>query len=140
MTRRATVRSERGLLLRGTVTDPAATVATGDSVTVATRPERLEVRVGDDLAAEAAPGWTALAGRIHQGTYLGDHSEYRVVTDGAGELIVRRQNTVGAGSALGEDPATRWSSAGTRRPTSSSPDELAGRGRHPTTWRRSTRG
>jgi spermidine/putrescine transport system ATP-binding protein len=111
-TRRATVRSERGLVLRGTVTDPAATVAAGDAVTVATRPERLEVRVGDDPAPQAEPGWTELAGRIHQGTYLGDHSEYRVVTDAAGELIVRRQNTVGAGSALGGGPGdpvvVRW--------------------------------
>jgi spermidine/putrescine transport system ATP-binding protein len=111
-TRRATVRSDRGLLLRGAVTDPAATVAAGDAVTVATRPERLEVRVGDDRAAEAEPGWTELAGRIRQGTYLGDHSEYRVVTDGAGELIVRRQNTVGAGSAFGGGPGdpvvVRW--------------------------------
>ena len=43
-TRRATVRSERGLVMRGAVTDPAATPAIGDDVTVATRPERLEVR------------------------------------------------------------------------------------------------
>ena len=111
-TRTATVRSERGLVLRGTVTDPAAAVTNGDAVTVATRPERLEVRVGDEPAAEAAPGWTELAGRIRQGTYLGDHSEYRVVTDQAGELIVRRQNTVGAGSALGGGPGDpvvdRW--------------------------------
>jgi spermidine/putrescine transport system ATP-binding protein len=111
-TRTATVRSDRGLVLRGTVTDPAATVSSGDAVTVATRPERLEVRVGDDPATEAEPGWTELAGRIHQGTYLGDHSEYRVVTDTAGELIVRRQNTVGVGSALGGGPGdpvvVRW--------------------------------
>jgi len=112
MTRRATVRSERGLLLRGAVTDPAATVVKGDAVTVATRPERLEVRAGNDPAPEPDPGWTELAGRIHQGTYLGDHSEYRVATDAAGELIVRRQNTVGAGSALGGGPGdpvvVRW--------------------------------
>ncbi|HEY6015001.1 MAG TPA: ABC transporter ATP-binding protein [Candidatus Limnocylindrales bacterium] len=110
--RTATVRSERGLVLRGTVTDPAAAVAAGDPVTVATRPERLEVRPDDGTAPVAAPGWTELAGRIHQGTYLGDHSEYRVVTDQAGELIVRRQNTVGAGSALGGGPGdpvvVRW--------------------------------
>jgi spermidine/putrescine transport system ATP-binding protein len=110
--RTATVRSERGLVMRGTVTDPAATVGTGDAVTVATRPERLEVHVGGDLGSGPGSGWTELAGRIHQGTYLGDHSEYRVLTDLAGELIVRRQNTVGAGSALGGGPGdpvvVRW--------------------------------
>jgi spermidine/putrescine transport system ATP-binding protein len=108
----ATVRSERGLVMRGIVTDPAAILATGDPVTVATRPERLEVHVGGESAPDAAPGWTELAGRIHQGTYLGDHSEYRVHTDLAGELIVRRQNTVGAGGALGGGPGdavvVRW--------------------------------
>jgi spermidine/putrescine transport system ATP-binding protein len=111
-TRQATVRSDRGLLLRGAVTDPAATVVPGDAVTVAARPERLEVRIGSDPAPEPEPGWTELAGRIRQGTYLGDHSEYRVTTDTAGELIVRRQNTVGAGSALGGGPGdavvVRW--------------------------------
>ena len=110
-TRRATVRSERGLVLRGSVTDPAATPAVGDAVTVATRPERLEVRVADDVASDPDPGWTELAGRINQGTYLGNHTEYRVVTDD-GELIVRRQNTVGAGRAVGGGPGdpvvVRW--------------------------------
>jgi len=111
-TRRAVVRSDRGLALRGVVTDPAATPGGGDAVTVATRPERLEVHRTDDAASAGDAGWTELAGRIQQGTYLGDHTEYRVVTDQAGELIVRRQNTVGTGSALGGGPGdsvvVRW--------------------------------
>jgi len=79
---------------------------------VATRPERLEVRVANGVTNESEAAWTELPGRINQGTYLGDHTEYRVATDGAGELIVRRQNTVGAGSALGGGPGdpvvVRW--------------------------------
>jgi spermidine/putrescine transport system ATP-binding protein len=104
------VRSDRGLALRGWVTDPAASPAVGQAVTVVTRPERLEVVPQE--AAEARPGWTAVPGRIHQGTYLGDQTEFRVQTDGAGELIVRRQNATGAatGQGLGPgDPVTvRW--------------------------------
>jgi len=111
-TRRATVRTERGLTMRGAVTDPDATPVAGDAVTVATRPERLEVRGADEAASGVAAGWTQLAGRINQGTYLGDQTEYRVATDDAGELIVRRQNTAGAGSALGAGPGdpvvVRW--------------------------------
>ena len=57
-------------------------------------------------------GWTAVQGRIHQGTYLGDQTEYRVHTEGAGELIVRLQNAMGAsiGQGLGPgDPVVvRW--------------------------------
>jgi spermidine/putrescine transport system ATP-binding protein len=104
------VRSDRGLALRGWVTDPAASPAVGQAVTVVTRPERLEVV--PHQAGEAMPGWTAVSGRIHQGTYLGDQTEFRVQTDGAGELIVRRQNATGAatGQGLGPgDPVTvRW--------------------------------
>jgi spermidine/putrescine transport system ATP-binding protein len=104
------VRSDRGLALRGWVTDPAASPAVGQAVTVVTRPERLEVVPQE--AGEAMPGWTAVPGRIHQGTYLGDQTEFRVQTDGAGELIVRRQNATGAatGQGLGPgDPVTvRW--------------------------------
>jgi spermidine/putrescine transport system ATP-binding protein len=104
------VRSDRGLALRGWVTDPAASPAVGQAVTVVTRPERLEVVPQE--AAEAMPGWTAVPGRIHQGTYLGDQTEFRVQTEGAGELIVRRQNATGAatGQGLGPgDPVTvRW--------------------------------
>jgi hypothetical protein len=59
-----------------------------------------------------ASGWTAVPGRIHQGTYLGDQTEYRVQTDGAGELIVRRQNAAGAGASQGLGPGdpvmVRW--------------------------------
>ena len=104
------VRSDRGLALRGWVTDPAASPAVGQAVTVVTRPERLEVVPQE--AGETMPGWTAVPGRIHQGTYLGDQTEFRVQTDGAGELIVRRQNATGAatGQGLGPgDPVTvRW--------------------------------
>jgi len=104
-----TVTSERGLTLHGRVTDRSAVPAVGDAVTVVIRPERLEVAVDD---AGAATGWTAVSGRIHQGTYLGDQTEYRVQTDQAGELIVRLQNTMGAsiGQSLGPgDPViVRW--------------------------------
>jgi spermidine/putrescine transport system ATP-binding protein len=104
------VRTDRDLALRGWITDPAASPTIGQPVTVVTRPERLEVLPqGTD---EGAAGWTAVAGRIHQGTYLGDHTEFRVQTEGAGELIVRRQNAAGAGAGAGlgpGDPVTvRW--------------------------------
>jgi spermidine/putrescine transport system ATP-binding protein len=109
-TSQAVVRSDRGLALRGWVTDPEARLEVGQAVTVVTRPERLEVVRQD--ADSAAPGWTAVPGRIHQGTYLGDQTEFRVQTDGAGELIVRRQNAMGAGESQGlgpGDPVTvRW--------------------------------
>jgi spermidine/putrescine transport system ATP-binding protein len=106
----AVVRTDRGLSLRGWVTDPAATVAPGQHVTVVIRPERLEVLAegGDG----GVTGWTAIPGRVNQGTYLGDHTEFRVATDGAGELIVRRQNATGAGSGQGVGPGdpvvVRW--------------------------------
>jgi spermidine/putrescine transport system ATP-binding protein len=104
------VRTDRDLALRGWVTDPSANPAVGQSVTVVTRPERLEVVPQGTDGADA--GWTAVPGRIHQGTYLGDQTEFRVQTEGAGELIVRRQNAMGAGVGHGlgpGDPVTvRW--------------------------------
>jgi len=106
---RVTVASARGLTLRGRVTDPAATPAIGDSVTVVIRPERLEVAVD---RGEGASGWTAVDGRIRQGTYLGDQTEYRVHTDEAGELVVRLQNSSGAsigqGIGPGDPVVVRW--------------------------------
>jgi spermidine/putrescine transport system ATP-binding protein len=104
------VRSDRGLALRGWVTDPAASPSVGQEVTVVTRPERLEVLTRDTDVTAA--GWTAVPGRIHQGTYLGDTTEFRVETEGAGDLIVRRQNAAGAGSGQGMGPGdpvvVRW--------------------------------
>jgi ABC-type Fe3+/spermidine/putrescine transport system ATPase subunit len=106
-----TARTAAGLVLRGRLTDPSRTVATGDAVTVATRPERLEV-VPADAAGEPAPGVTQVTGRIRQGTYLGDQTEYRVSTEQAGDLIVSHQNAEGAGGALGAGPGdqvvVRW--------------------------------
>lgn len=107
----ATVRGDSGLLLRGRVTDPDRTLAAGDSVTVASRPERLEVAPADAVA-EPKAGVTAVQGRVRQGTYLGDQTEYRVDTGEAGELIVRHQNAAGAGGAVGVGPGdpvvVRW--------------------------------
>ncbi len=106
-----TARSVNGLVLRGRLTDPGAAVAVGGDVTVATRPERIEV-VPAGTHDPAAAGWVTVEGRINQGTYLGDQTEFRVQTDQAGELLVRRQNATGAAASQGigpGDPVTvRW--------------------------------
>ena len=106
-----TVRSAQGLTLRGRLTDPAARPSVGDAVIVATRPERLEV-VPAGMAAASSTGTAEVAGRVRQGAYLGEQTEYRVATEQAGELIVRRQNAAGAGGAPGVGPGdsviVRW--------------------------------
>ncbi len=110
------VRSARGLTLRGRVTDGSATLTAGDVVTVASRPERLEVIPADaadaTTPAVAVNGSTQIRGRVRQGTYLGDQTEYRVETEEAGDLIVRHQNAAGAGGAPGIGPGdpvvVRW--------------------------------
>jgi ABC-type Fe3+/spermidine/putrescine transport system ATPase subunit len=68
------------------------------------RPERLRVERRDAAAGKAERGWTTIEGRVNQGTYLGDQTEYRILTDSAGELVVRRQNVAGAGSGEGLGP------------------------------------
>ena len=96
----------------GRVTDTGAILATGDVVTVAVRPERLAVEPATGGDSEAVTGWTAVPGRINQGTYLGEQTEYRIDTDLAGELIVRRQNITGtsggAGLGPGDPVIVRW--------------------------------
>jgi spermidine/putrescine transport system ATP-binding protein len=96
------VRTDLGLDLRGLLTDAAATIKAGDPVTVAIRPERIEVTAA--ATGAAAPGWAAIRGRINQGTYLGDQTEFRVQTELAGELVVRRQNATGAQASQGLGP------------------------------------
>jgi spermidine/putrescine transport system ATP-binding protein len=96
------VRTDLGIDLRGSATDPGATIAVGDAVTVAIRPERIQVSA--EPIADSRPGWAVISGRIHQGTYLGDQTEFRVQTDQAGEVIVRRQNATGAQASLGLGP------------------------------------
>jgi ABC-type Fe3+/spermidine/putrescine transport system ATPase subunit len=91
------------------VTDIAASPSAGDPVTIAIRPERLRVEPVD--SAPATNG-TSVRGRISQGTYLGDQTEYRVSTEQAGELVVRRQNTNGVATTQGLGPGdavvVRW--------------------------------
>jgi spermidine/putrescine transport system ATP-binding protein len=113
-TGRGVVESDRGLRLTGVVTDPDARPAVGQHVIVAVRPERMRV---DHAAHALSPedGWYSIGGRVRQGTYLGDQTEFRIDTDQAGEVIARRQNTSGATEALGigpGDPVTiRWESS-----------------------------
>ena len=108
---RAIVETDRGLRLVGRITDPEAKPSVGANVTVATRPERLTVESADS-APPASDRWVSVPGRVHQGTYLGDQTEYRVTTELAGELIIRRQNAMGvdAGEGVGPgDPVVvRW--------------------------------
>ena len=109
---RATIETDRGLTLVGRVTDTGAILANGDVVTVAVRPERLAVEPATGGDSEAVTGWTAVPGRINQGTYLGEQTEYRIDTDLAGELIVRRQNITGTNGGVGLGPGdpviVRW--------------------------------
>ncbi len=105
--RMATVETEAGLSLLGRLTDEEATPAVGDPVVVAVRPERLELAHSD---ASAIPGGTAIPGRIHQGTYLGDQTEYRVDT-ALGQLVVRRPHHTGAATedvGPGSTVSVRW--------------------------------
>jgi len=96
--------------LTGTLSD--APDAAGREVTVAIRPERMTVVPAGDAAGDAPPGSYEIRGIVRQGTYLGDQTEYRIETDQAGEVIVRRQNAAGTGGALGAGPGdavvVRW--------------------------------
>ena len=81
-----------GRRLGGHMTDESARPAVDAAVTMAIRPERLVIRGGAD---GDGPGWTRVRGRIIQGTYLGDQTEYRVATEALGEVVIRRPVTTG---------------------------------------------
>ena len=72
------------------------------------------VRARDRATASRLPidGTTAIRGRITQGTYLGDQTEYRIETADAGELVVRQQNALGSATGRGIGPGdpvvVRW--------------------------------
>jgi spermidine/putrescine transport system ATP-binding protein len=113
--RMAIVETDRGLRLRGLVTDRAARPARGDSATVVIRPERLEVLPESGESSDTASpsdGWVVARGRVAEGTYLGGQTEFRVETPATGTLTIRRQNALGAatGHSLGPgDPVlVRW--------------------------------
>jgi spermidine/putrescine transport system ATP-binding protein len=112
-TRQATVETASGLRLRGPVTDGDATPGAGDAVTIAIRPEGLEVgRSEPGAETTQTSGWTRIPGRVQQGTYLGDSTEYRVTTEALGDLVIRSQNgTVDAASRTfgpGEAVTVGW--------------------------------
>ena len=113
-TGRGVVASDRGLRLTGVITDPNASPTTGQQVIVAVRPERLRVEPVGNTGADASAsdaGWTRVEGRIHQGTYLGEQTEFRITTEIAGELIARRQNASGGGASgigPGDAVVVRW--------------------------------
>ena len=109
----AVVETASGLRIRGRLTDAAAAPVTGTAVTLAVRPERLHVEPAEDGAtAERQPGWTTVLGRLAQGTYLGESTEYRIATESAGELVVRLQNREGEqqGAVVGpgQPVLVRW--------------------------------
>jgi ABC-type Fe3+/spermidine/putrescine transport system ATPase subunit len=87
------------------VTARDTTPAAGDAVIVAIRPERLRIEPAETSVAE--DGWNAVEGHVTQGTYLGDQTEYRVDTAQAGEMVVRRQNALGANNGPGLGPGDR---------------------------------
>ena len=79
----------------------------GSSVTVAVRPEKIEIHPG-----ERPKGINCWRGRVLTGTFLGEQTEYRVRLDLGPEVTVRRQNLAlnGAnpGAAPGEFVYVTW--------------------------------
>jgi spermidine/putrescine transport system ATP-binding protein len=100
----AAVETDGGLQLTGAVTDPAVSLDSGAKVTVAVRPERLHVDLARGDGTPPGQGTVSIEGRIDQGTYLGDHTEYRITTEHAGQLVARRQNATGASAGAGMGP------------------------------------
>ena len=97
---------------------PAATLRVGDAVTVAIRPERLEVMA--DGAGAPRPGLvghprTGPPGHLPRGP-----DGVRVQTELAGELVVRRQNQRGRRQARAFGPGDPVTVSGKRRRTWSS--------------------
>jgi spermidine/putrescine transport system ATP-binding protein len=88
---RGRVMTAEGLAFGGMITDTASAVVDA-SVTVALRPECVILSPVDADPPGQGAGWFRLPGRIVQGTYLGDQSEYRVLVQGVGDLTVRRTN------------------------------------------------
>jgi spermidine/putrescine transport system ATP-binding protein len=106
-TGKATVETAEGLRLTGPVMDPGADPVAGQDVIVAIRPERFRLGAREDAldGAEgpdllAGDGWVRVPGRVTQGTYLGDQTEYRVEAAGLGELVIRRQNETLSGEQV----------------------------------------
>ena len=103
----ASIETPTGLVLNGRITDHGARPSIGDEAIVAIRPERLEIAPG---TPSPTAGWTSVAGRIHQETYLGDQTEYRLATD-LGQLVARRAHHGHAETTTvrsGESISVRW--------------------------------
>ncbi len=114
-TRTATVETPGGLHLTGTVTDRDARPSEGQTVTVAIRPERFGISrpdISSDGVTQADDGRISAPGRVDQGTYLGDQTEYRITTDALGDIVVRRQvetdGTGGQGFGPGAPVVVSW--------------------------------
>jgi spermidine/putrescine transport system ATP-binding protein len=112
-THMALVDSPSGVRLTGLVTDDDARPEPGSPATVAIRPEQVRLETAPDGATIGREeGWTRIPGRVRQGTYLGDQTEYRVATDGVGDLVVRSQNETGSAATRtfgpGEGVVVAW--------------------------------
>jgi len=67
--------------------DEASASTVGSAVTVAVRPEKIEISNAPPAAAVNV--WR---GRVVAGTFLGEQTEYRVRIDDVREVVIRRQN------------------------------------------------
>ncbi len=108
---RARVTIANGQSFAGRLTDANASQSL-TAVTVALRPESVAIGPTELPTGAPTPGWTSMPGRVVQGTYLGDQTEYRVAVDGIGDLIARRTNQMLAGTrgsfGPGESVTVGW--------------------------------
>jgi len=105
------VRATGGLELQGV---GAVSLATGQAVTAAIRPEKLVPRV-DEAGGRDAGALNSCTGRVEEAIYVGDATRYRVGLGPDGGLTVKVPNRLGLARAReGDRLALVWSPEETR--------------------------
>jgi spermidine/putrescine transport system ATP-binding protein len=111
----ATLRTGSGLLLRAPRPRPAEPLPLGSRAVIALRPERITLFATNEATPRnLAEEFMQVKGRILQVTFLGDQTEYHVLTDSLGQVLVRTSSAVNGiqrNLALGDAVTVQWANA-----------------------------
>ncbi len=104
-----TIRTEQSLIMRAPRPTGAEPLPLGSQAVIAVRPERIQMYSTTDNSALPTEELIQAPGRILHSTFLGEQTEFHVVSEQLGQVLIR--GDAGFGTSPGDEVVVAWQPA-----------------------------
>lgn len=101
-----TIRTDQSLIMRAPRPSGAESLALGSQAVIAVRPEHIQMYSATDNSEFPTEELIQAPGRIQHSTFLGEHTEFHIVSEQLGKVLI--QGDLGFGASSGDEVVVAW--------------------------------